>query len=230
MNHTKLLILIKKIILKHCNPSRIWVFGSRVEGNEKMGSDLDIAFDDSDCKENIEIQKEVNELNTLIQIDVKNIAFADKRFAQRIRDTGQVIYSKNKRDRVEDSLNNYSNALDKFKIIVGEMEDFKKDGYGDVYLDVLLKRFEFTFEMAWKTIKRYLDYEGMETMGPRSTIKAAFAQGLINDETTWLEMLERRNFSSHVYNEWQVKDILKSTEDLKSAFERLKKTLDELIG
>jgi nucleotidyltransferase substrate binding protein (TIGR01987 family) len=65
----------------------------------------------------------------------------------------------------------------------------------------LVQRFEYTFELSWKTMKDYLEAKGVSTAYPRDTIKEAFAHGLVEDGEAWMTMLERRNLLSHTYDE-----------------------------
>jgi nucleotidyltransferase substrate binding protein (TIGR01987 family) len=70
--------------------------------------------------------------------------------------------------------------------------------------DATIQRFEFTFEVVWKTLKLYLERQGHECGGPRSTLKKAFAENLIStpeEADRWLQMLEERNLTSHAYDE-----------------------------
>lgn len=70
--------------------------------------------------------------------------------------------------------------------------------------DATIQRFEFTFEIIWKTLKLYLERQGYECGGPRPTLKRAFAENLINspeEADTWLRMLEDRNLTTHAYDE-----------------------------
>ncbi|MFA5205966.1 MAG: nucleotidyltransferase substrate binding protein [Lentisphaeria bacterium] len=70
--------------------------------------------------------------------------------------------------------------------------------------DALIQRFEFTFELAWKTLKLYLEQQGHELGGPRPVLKKAFVDGLIptqEEADIWLRMLEDRNQTSHTYLE-----------------------------
>mgnify|MGYP001331178689 CR=1 FL=1 len=70
--------------------------------------------------------------------------------------------------------------------------------------DATIQRFEFTFEVVWKTLKLYLERQGHECGGPRPTLKKAFAENLIptpEEADIWLQMLEDRNLTSHAYDE-----------------------------
>ena len=74
----------------------------------------------------------------------------------------------------------------------------------------LIQCFEYTFELSWKTLKDYLEFEGYDVNTPRETIKKAFQTGMIEDGNVWLDALEKRNIMSHTYNE----NITKQTEQL----------------
>lgn len=65
----------------------------------------------------------------------------------------------------------------------------------------LLQRFEFTQELAWKTIKDYLEFQGEENiMGSRDAFRHALRLGIINDDR-WLNSITDRNITSHAYDE-----------------------------
>lgn len=68
-------------------------------------------------------------------------------------------------------------------------------------LDGTIQRFEFVFELTWKTLRLVLANEGTQVNSPRMTIRAAYSAGLLSAEETWLALLEARNLSSHTYND-----------------------------
>jgi nucleotidyltransferase substrate binding protein (TIGR01987 family) len=84
--------------------------------------------------------------------------------------------------------------------------------------------------MAWKALKRYLDYLGIEAKAPRNVFKEAFSQGIIIDENVWLDMIEQRNLTSHIYDEFQIQDILNKKEYYKKAFIELKTKLESELS
>jgi len=67
--------------------------------------------------------------------------------------------------------------------------------------DSAIQRFEFTYELAWKVLRRYLAYQGVEARSPRDAIRGTFEQGLIPDDPAWFAMIELRNLTSHTYDE-----------------------------
>ncbi len=76
----------------------------------------------------------------------------------------------------------------------------------DIIKEGVIQRFEFTHELAWKTMKDFLEYEGYKNIvDSRSAVKEAFSKSLIDDANIWLEMIESRNRTVHAYQE----DILR---------------------
>ena len=58
----------------------------------------------------------------------------------------------------------------------------------------LIQRFEYTFELAWKTLKDYLEANEVEVKFPRDVIKSAFHYELIQDGEVWMDMLKSETF------------------------------------
>lgn len=227
----KIVAGVRDVILKHVSPQRIFLFGSRVTGEARPESDYDFAFDAPDASyEALDaIREDIEKLPTLYRIDVANLARADSRFANRVRDTGLVIYSATKELRAQDGLMYFERALERFRIVVKERERWVAEGNGDIVLDVAAKRFEFTYEMAWKALKRVLDYLGLDARAPRPVFKEAYAQGLLAEEQVWLDMIEMRNLSSHVYDEHEISRILEQLDRYLSAFEALLDRLRRIV-
>ena len=78
--------------------------------------------------------------------------------------------------------------------------------------DAVLQRFEFTFELCWKTLRIHLsENEGIEVSSPKGSLKEAFRQGLIEEteEQPFVQMLQDRNLSTHIYDEIETIEIFK---------------------
>jgi nucleotidyltransferase substrate binding protein (TIGR01987 family) len=65
----------------------------------------------------------------------------------------------------------------------------------------LIQRFEYTFELSWKTLKDYLEAKELIANFPKDVIKLAFQADLINNGEIWMQMLEKRNLLTHTYDE-----------------------------
>lgn len=74
-----------------------------------------------------------------------------------------------------------------------DLSDLEKAGVIQIY--------EFTFELAWKTLKDFLEDRQVVVKFPKDTIKEAFKYEVIDDGDLWMDMLEKRNLMSHTYNE-----------------------------
>ncbi|MYA32861.1 MAG: nucleotidyltransferase [Gemmatimonadales bacterium] len=72
----------------------------------------------------------------------------------------------------------------------------------DLEREGLIQRFEYTFELAWKTLKDRLEHDGVQvaTVTPRNVIREAFAAGMIADGQGWLDMLTDRNAMAQKYD------------------------------
>ena len=107
---------------------------------------------------------------------------------------------------------------------LGELNKFEKQG--------LIQAFEYTFELAWKTLQDLLKNEGYQNVsGPRSVIEHSFQVGYIADGEGWMEMLKRRNEASHTYQEEVAEQISSSIkEEFIDLFNDLLKRLEDEEG
>ncbi|HHW47184.1 MAG TPA: nucleotidyltransferase [Clostridiaceae bacterium] len=100
----------------------------------------------------------------------------------------------------------YSN----FKKAAMQLKEFiEKDELNKFEAQGLIKCFEYTFELAWKTMKDYLEHEGFNVRSPRNAIQTAFQVELISDGHTWIDALEKRNLMAHTYDEERAKEAEK---------------------
>jgi nucleotidyltransferase substrate binding protein (TIGR01987 family) len=99
-------------------------------------------------------------------------------------------------ERWKERLKSYSKALLQLESALQQKQFsvLEKDG--------VIKRFEFTFELAWKTLQDKLYDQGyLSTKGPEPVIKQAFNNGIITDGQAWIDMLTDRNNPTHLYDE-----------------------------
>ncbi len=102
----------------------------------------------------------------------------------------------------------FEKALKKFEEIIRypALFDFLNE---ELIIEVATKRFEYTFEALWKSIKEYLRIEGLILTTPLQCFKEAFKRGLIAepDENLIFELIDKRNQIVHVYGLEEAKDI-----------------------
>lgn len=122
--------------------------------------------------------------------------------------------------KIENKLTNFSKAIQRLREAV---QEFEKNRDNDVIRDGVIQRFEFTYELAWKTTKEYLEELGIvDRNSPKAVIKEAYVQRLLISETNWLLMISDRNMTSHVYKEEMAKEIVERITKLYvNEFERL---------
>ena len=73
----------------------------------------------------------------------------------------------------------------------------------------LIQGFEYTHELAWNTLKDFLEARGAAAIfGSRDTTRAAFTAGLIDQGEVWMQMIQSRNQSTHTYNEEMMTQIV----------------------
>ncbi len=100
------------------------------------------------------------------------------------------------------------------------LNELEKDG--------VIQRFEFTFELAWKTLQDYFAQKSgyINVKGRRTVIKQAVQDNLIIDGHLWLKMLNSRNELTHVYDETESRQIL---DDIANTYLPLLQELEEVI-
>jgi len=107
--------------------------------------------------------------------------------------------------RWKQRFSNYQKAMSLLKkfVVKGDLSDLEEQG--------LIKAFEYTYELAWNTLKDFLEFRGQsDIFGSRDAIQKAFQLGIIEDGEGWMDMLENRNKTSHIYNQETANEISKA--------------------
>jgi nucleotidyltransferase substrate binding protein (TIGR01987 family) len=99
--------------------------------------------------------------------------------------------------RFKQRLQNFEKAMSSLSKACEEKELSELERAG------LIKVFEVAFELAWKTLKDLLFYEGYDEKAPRTVLQKSFTAGYLDEETTevLLDALSKRNLLSHTYDE-----------------------------
>ena len=102
----------------------------------------------------------------------------------------------------------YNRNLKSFEKALIQLGDALGESESPIVRDACLQRFEFSYELLWKTLKIFLEeIHGVRAVSPRQVFKEAFALSIIDEELTFVEMIESRNTLSHTYNEEQAAKI-----------------------
>jgi len=96
------------------------------------------------------------------------------------------------RERLERRFSDFQKAVNNLETAIESVVD-------DLDIDGAIKRFELCYDLSWKLMKDYLGEQGIIVRNPRACFKEAYANGLIQDEFAWMEMIEDRNLLVHVY-------------------------------
>ena len=129
---------------------------------------------------------------------------------------------KNPDIRWKQRFSNYKKAFEQLSRFV------QKENLNEMEKQGLIQSFEYTFELAWKTLQDILENAGYnDVRGPRPVLIQAFRDGYITEGETWMEMLKDRNRSSHTYNEEIAQEIARTVKyTYHPLFEKLKTRLE----
>ena len=193
-------------LAKRYGAKRLVLFGSRARGDNRYNSDIDLAVYGMPEDNRAEFWMNCEELPTLLKFDIVHIKDdMDPQFLANIQKDGVELMDKlhEKYNRLTDAVSRLREALD----------DYKKYPLDSVR-DGTIQRFEFCTELAWKTMREYLLDQGYTNINsPKEVIKQAFAFGMIKDNKEWVDLLNDRNLTSHVYDEVTAKEIFERIEN-----------------
>lgn len=99
-----------------------------------------------------------------------------------------------------------------------------------IHKDASIQRFEFCFELVWKLFQITARYFGLECASPRNCIRIAHQLKLIGNPELWLEFLEARNWSSHIYNEKLANLVYKYAEKFAKESRKMLQGWEKLIA
>jgi nucleotidyltransferase substrate binding protein (TIGR01987 family) len=110
----------------------------------------------------------------------------------------------------------FQNFEKAFFLLRDAFENRTLESFSDLECEGLIQRFEYSFELGWNTMKDFLEFNGIviaAPVGARSTIKAAFASGLITDGQVWIDMMLHRNQLSHMYDSVKAEVVLRAVRE-----------------
>lgn len=106
-------------------------------------------------------------------------------------------------EKTSQSIENLKRALSRLE----EAINSSAAGHDSLLIDGTIQRFEFCIELFWKVLRRALLENGIESGTPREAIQKAYQVRWLHDEQIWIQMLQDRNRTSHVYEEEIAQEI-----------------------
>lgn len=95
-----------------------------------------------------------------------------------------------------------------FQNAVDRLDDVMKKEKDEYIRDSAIQRFEFTFDLSWKLIKAFLeDKKGLICSSPKECFKEAYRQKIIEYDNFWMLMTDKRNKTTHLYNEKMADEV-----------------------
>jgi len=118
-----------------------------------------------------------------------------------------------------------------FKKALAKLEEVAADGdlaqLSELEREGLIQRFEYTYELAWKTLQDFLRFKGyLDISGPNSVLTQSFEDGFITDGDGWRRMKKSRELTSHTYDSDTAEEI---AEAIIQTFFGLLKQLEERL-
>ena len=104
-----------------------------------------------------------------------------------------------------------------------ELNELEKQG--------VIQAFEYNYELAWNAIKDFYQYQGVANIqGSRDAFRLAFERGLIGEGDVWMDMIKKRQLTSHTYNEEIVAQILDAIiDDYYNQFVALREAMSQQL-
>ena len=128
---------------------------------------------------------------------------------------------------MEEEIQKLALQLKTLQKALGTLDEALQEPYITLIRDASIQRFEYTFELAWKVLRRVSKIEGLETDSPRQAIRNAFQLGLLTDTDRWFQFLEDRNSTSHTYNESRAESVYQSAKKFPDALNPVIQLIEE---
>jgi len=120
------------------------------------------------------------------------------------------------------------NALDSLK---RALDRSQKEPSDEEVRDAVIQRFEYSYELCFKMLKRQLEQESAFTADIdqkpfKELIREAAIKGLLKKPEKWFDYRRARNISSHTYDEDKAQQVYESAVDF---YPDAKELLDTLL-
>ena len=164
---------------------RVVLFGSRARGDNRSRSDIDIAVFGASPDDLPAFREQLDELPTLLEFDLVFVTEqTDPKLVSNIERDGVILM-----DKMQEKYEKLVQAVQRLDEAIADYDQMGLDSIRDG----VIQRFEFCAELAWKTLREYLLDQGYtEINSPKSVMKQAFADGILDHEEGWMPAMKPR--------------------------------------
>ena len=235
LTSTDFKILMNVIFTHEHELERVILFGSRARGDQQAHSDIDLAILYKKNKQNLANTLQGDFALSALPYKVDLIDLNNESHTKLndfIQKEGVILYDAQKNigndfmslAALHEKLSDFQSALSRLT------EALSVDiTTNSLFLDGIIQRFEFTYELCWKLMKAYLRHLGVEANNPRDTFRESFKQHLILEKEAhrWFDMIDKRNLTTHTYHE---KNALQVYAAVKNDYISLLKSFEKIIS
>ena len=119
-------------------------------------------------------------------------------------------------------MNKFESSVADFQKAVERLTEILREEKTDIVRDSAIKRFELAFDLAWKTVKAFLeDNHSIFCASPQNCFREAFRMGIIDYDDFWLEIAKLRNRTVHAYDEVMADEIYEALPKVLTFFQKL---------
>lgn len=128
-------------------------------------------------------------------------------------------------------MSKFESIFEDFKNAVMRFEEVLREPKTEFIRDSAVKRFEIVFELAWKTIKAFLEEEhDIFCISPKNCLREAYKVGIVDYDEIWMGMVNKRNLTAHVYKEIVADKIYNELPSYLPLFQKLLSALKNQEG
>ena len=122
------------------------------------------------------------------------------------------MQDKSQKPRWQYRFDNYKRA---FTLLREAIEWRQERELTDLEREGTIQRFEYTWELAWKTLKDYLENEGvvLDKITPKAVLIAGVEAKIIHQQEIWMQALDDRNKMSHIYNNVAFEQVISNIDE-----------------
>lgn len=179
---------------KKLGATKIVLFGSRARGDNRPRSDIDLAVYGLDARCQSAFLEAIDNLPTLLDFDIVFITESTApALLENIKKDGVILMTQK-----DEKICKFTEATQRLSEALAA---YRQDS-SDIIRDGVIQRFEFCTELAWKATREYLLDQGYtEINSPKSVMRRAYADGIISNDEAWIDLINDRNLTSHIYDD-----------------------------